>query len=191
MGRPFGQPGPTGFVSAVLVAAALLSPRSLSGSVWARRRRSAWSTAIIAWRLTIRANSPVSQHYDNENLSTDFHHYRTAPQQCAFLRCFNLVPRLLHIPAPGRWKSLGTREKFEIDHYWEEKGQPFQSWNQKVHSPNLLSRKCISEVGRIGSIIIFHLSKLWKAKFFILCDVIFLVRPQGRFEIGHSQEWKG
>ena len=26
---------------------------------------------------------------------------------------------------------------------------------------------------RIGSIIIFHLSKLWKAKFFILCDVIF------------------
>ena len=36
--------------------------------------------------------------------------------------------------------------------------------------------KCISEVVRIGSIIIFHLSKLWKAKFVILCDVIFLVR---------------
>ena len=27
---------------------------------------------------------------------------------------------------------------------------------------------------RIGSITIFHLSKLWKAKFFVLCDVIFL-----------------
>ena len=37
------------------------------------------------------------------------------------------------------------------------------------------------EVVRIGSIIIFHSSKLWKAKFFILCDVIFLVRLQGKF----------
>ena len=29
-----------------------------------------------------------------------------------------------------------------------------------VHSPNLLKRKCISEVVRIGSAIIFHLSKV-------------------------------
>ena len=36
---------------------------------------------------------------------------------------------------------------------------------------------------RISSIIIFHLSKLWKPKFFILYDVIFLVRLQGKFEI--------
>ena len=28
----------------------------------------------------------------------------------------------------------------------------------------------MSEVVRVGSIIIFHLSKLWKAKFSILCD---------------------
>ena len=45
--------------------------------------------------------------------------------------------------------------------------------------------KCISEVVRIVSIIIFHLSKVWKAKFFILCDVIFLVRLQGKFDIDH------
>ena len=32
--------------------------------------------------------------------------------------------------------------------------------------------KCISEVVRIGSKFIFRLSKLWKAKFFMLCDVI-------------------
>ena len=32
-------------------------------------------------------------------------------------------------------------------------------------------------------IIIFQLSKLWKVTFFILCDVIFLVRLQGKFEI--------
>ena len=32
--------------------------------------------------------------------------------------------------------------------------------SQKVHSPNLLKRKCRSEVVRIGSAIIFHLSEL-------------------------------
>ena len=36
--------------------------------------------------------------------------------------------------------------------------------------------------------IIFHLSKVRKAKFFILCDVIFLVRLQGKVEIDHSWE---
>ena len=40
-------------------------------------------------------------------------------------------------------------------------------------------------------IIIFYISTLWKAKFFKLCDVIFLVRLQGKFEIDHSWEWKG
>ena len=39
---------------------------------------------------------------------------------------------------------------------------------------------------RIGSLIIFQLSKLWKAKFFILCDIIFLVRLQEKFEIDDS-----
>ena len=41
-------------------------------------------------------------------------------------------------------------------------------------------KKNISEVVRIGSIIIFNSSKLWKAKFFILCDVIFLVKCRGK-----------
>ena len=41
---------------------------------------------------------------------------------------------------------------------------------------------------RIGVIIIFHLSKLWKAKFSILCDVIFLERLQGKLEIDHPWE---
>ena len=50
--------------------------------------------------------------------------------------------------------------------------------------------KCVSNVVSIGSIIIFHLSKLWKAEFSILCDVIFLVCLQGKFDIGHSWEWK-
>ena len=38
----------------------------------------------------------------------------------------------------------------------------------KVHSPNLSKSKCISKVARMGSIIIFPLSKLWKAMFSIL-----------------------
>ena len=60
-----------------------------------------------------------------------------------------------------------------------------------LHSPNLSNDKWPSDEVRIGSIIIFHLSKLWKVKFFILCDVVFLVRLQGKFGIDHSWEWKG
>ena len=44
---------------------------------------------------------------------------------------------------------------------------------------------------RIGSISIFHLSKLWKAMFFILCGVLVLVRLQGKFEVDNSWERKG
>ena len=44
------------------------------------------------------------------------------------------------------------------------------------------NKKCIGEVERIGSIVIFHFIELWKAKLFILCDAIFLVRQQGKFE---------
>ena len=46
--------------------------------------------------------------------------------------------------------------------------------------------KCVSKVVRIGRITIVHLRNLWKAKFFILCAVIFLVRLQWKFEIDHS-----
>ena len=49
----------------------------------------------------------------------------------------------------------------------------------------------MSDVARICSLITFHLSKLWKVKFSILCDVIFLVGLEGKFDFDHSQEWKG
>ena len=62
---------------------------------------------------------------------------------------------------------------------------------QNVHSPKLSKEKCMGEVVRIGSVIIFHLSKLWKAKFSLLCDVIFLERLQGNLEIDHPWDWKG
>ena len=38
---------------------------------------------------------------------------------------------------------------------------------------------------RISSLIIFHLSKLWNVEFFVLFDVILLVRLQRKFEIDH------
>ena len=43
-----------------------------------------------------------------------------------------------------------------------------------MNSPNLSKSDCMSDVARICSIITFHLSKLWKVKFSILRDVIFL-----------------
>ena len=61
---------------------------------------------------------------------------------------------------------------------------PFHPQVQKVHSPNLLKDQCISKVVRIGSIIIFYsLSKLWKDRFSIQCDVLFLVWLQEKPEI--------
>ena len=67
----------------------------------------------------------------------------------------------------------------------------FHSHVQNIHSPNLVKEKCMSEVVISGSMIICYLSKLWKAKFFLLCDVIFLVRLQGKIDIDHSWEGKG
>ena len=55
----------------------------------------------------------------------------------------------------------------------------------------LYKEKCISEAVRVGSVNSFHLNNLWKATFFILCDVIFLMRLEGKFEVDHSWEWKG
>ena len=51
-------------------------------------------------------------------------------------------------------------------------------------------KRWMSDVARICSIITFHLSKLWKVKFSILCDVIFLVRLQEKFDIDHSQAYQ-
>ena len=69
--------------------------------------------------------------------------------------------------------------------------KPFHSQVQKYILPTLKREMYICEVVRIGKLIISHLSELRKAKFFILCDVIFLVRLQEKFEIDHSWEWKG
>ena len=79
------------------------------------------------------------------------------------------------------WRPLLTA-------YWV---RPDHTKLKNVHSPNLWKRNVWSEVVRIGGTIIFHPVKLWKAKFFILCDVISLVRLQEKFKMDHSWEWKG
>ena len=78
---------------------------------------------------------------------------------------------------PCTWVLYGTCE-------------PFYSQVPKIQSPYLLKRKCISEVLRIDSIIIFHLSKLWKVKFFptVWCN-IFWWGCRRKFDIDHSWEW--
>lgn len=53
-----------------------------------------------------------------------------------------------------------------------------------VHSP----KKCVSGVAGIGGKVIYHLSKLGKDKFSILCHVVLLVRLQGKLEIDHFWE---
>ena len=101
-------------------------------------------------------------------------------------------------------RIVGTYPPFErtliLTQFWllgacqDEVHQPLTlllpSWKKK-NSPNLLKEKCIGEVVRISSIIIFHLSKLWGANFFTLFDVLFLARLQEKFGINHSWEWKG
>ena len=57
--------------------------------------------------------------------------------------------------------------------------------HSKITFSQAFKEKCVSEVVRIGSMVIFYLGKLWKAKFFMLCNVIFLVRLRGKFEIDH------
>ena len=59
--------------------------------------------------------------------------------------------------------------------------RPLQSSKSTFSQP--FKEKHIGEVVRIGSAIIFHLSKRWKAKFFILCDVISLQEAQETWSI--------
>ena len=90
-------------------------------------------------------------------------------------------------------RQAGRQAGSELAH----EGYRSVSYSQTVlHSYNVtflssngtFSENC--EVVRIGSVIIFHLSMLWKAKFLTLFDALFLVSLQGKFEIDQSREWK-
>ena len=65
---------------------------------------------------------------------------------------------------------------------WSRLGETFLTLRKSTFS-QLLKEKCITEVVRIDSLFVLR-----KAKFSILCDVIFLVRLMVKFEIDHSWE---
>ena len=58
-----------------------------------------------------------------------------------------------------------------------------------MHSPK--QEKCISEVVRIGSIIIFHLSKLWMSHLLPVMLYFWGVMPKGKLGIDYSWECNG
>ena len=61
------------------------------------------------------------------------------------------------------------------------------SHSRSTFSQSSYREMYIGELVRIGSMIIFHVSKLWKAKF-ILRDEMFLVSLMGKFDIYHFWE---
>ena len=82
------------------------------------------------------------------------------------------------------WVSMRNFQKrFHASIRPHEAVNPFPPEFEKYILP---TRKCVSDVVSIGCIIIFHLPKLRNAKFSVLCDVIFLVRLQEKFDIDHS-----
>ena len=98
-----------------------------------------------------------------------------------------------HSAGSGNEYSISRATDELIYQHWTNMGlssispNPFTPKLKKVHSPNL-QREMYSEAVRIGSIIISCVSKLVKAKFLILCDVIFLARLQEKFGNDHSWE---
>ena len=84
-----------------------------------------------------------------------------SPSPC--LRCSliaRLAARLFFCLLNSSWKPIQSHQLNPLRVSSKSRfSQPFKE-------------TCMSEVVRIESIIIFHLSKLWRAKFFILCGVI-------------------
>ena len=105
------------------------------------------------------------------------------------LLCKNSVRMQLHqmLSAPSDFFSYLELTAFPLAHF-----NPCGSQAQKVHSPRPFQEKRISEVVRISSIIIFHLSKLWKAKVFIFVVQYFWWGCRGKLKlITVGSEWKG
>ena len=92
--------------------------------------------------------------------------------RCTARLKFNLLCQTLN------WKS------FHVFNAHISSQPPFHSQAHKVHSPNLPSEKCISQVVRIGSTIIFHPSELWKSiRYCMMYYFWFLVRLLGKFQV--------
>ena len=162
------QAGPS--VQAVVPSAvvnACAQQRSIRSSLYCSRFRFGTSkfNCHNLWFSLLHSSNPGKRLWD------------TLPFLSNFWLVCSLSPPPLPPPRQLRLSSPARKSKSTLPTEFKKYPQPFKE-------------RCISEVIRIGSIIIFPVSKLWKAKFFILCGVIFLVSPQGKFVIDHSWEWK-
>ena len=132
-------------------------------------------------------------------------------------KCHSLVDRVYCQPGPLQrwgtrrrgqlpWQPDEPKEKqfnilvqdpqnrHKVESQTNSPGSPHLTLSLSYSSTSTFSQpfkeKCISEVVGTGSIIIFHLSKLWKTS--ILCDVIFkgsthtacwIINPRGRISL--------
>ena len=78
-------------------------------------------------------------------------------------------------PSPPRPHARSVREGATLN------------WHITFSQP--CKEKCINEIVRIGSVIIFHLSKLRKAKFLILCDESFWWGCRGNYQLITLVSW--
>ena len=71
------------------------------------------------------------------------------------------------------WQELQSKAELTCSRRATTTG--WSSKNNIFTFSEIFKEKCIARWWELVSIIIFHPSKLWKAKFFILCNLIFLV----------------
>ena len=102
------------------------------------------------------------------------------------LRGFCLGPNLAFVSS-----SLSVRLFISVFSFFLSTSLNFSLQSSSIFSQPF-EYKCLSDIHvvRVGSLIIFHLCKLWKAEFSILCDVKFLVRLHRKCEIDQSWQWK-
>ena len=127
-----------------------------------------------AWQsdLAVISSSCVAQSVHWQISTFRFRQRKNTSGSLAIHKLGNKIPKILRT-LPESCRSVFTWSGFfltlSLPSSKSTFSQPFKE-------------KFISKIVRIGSMIIFHLSKQWKATFFILCDVIFLVKLQGKFE---------
>ena len=87
---------------------------------------------------------------------------RTCKPAFTFYITWSRIPRFscarqLRIFRPSRYSVVGFLDKNKDTLFQDFKRLLYNRYGRKVHSPNLVKRKCIGYVVRIGSIIMFHL----------------------------------
>ena len=148
----------------------------------------------IIWTIWFRSGTNIEVweegggKYCTRSWACIFHFEVSSHSTCFARHCELLTSSGIRLHRLHRWTTV-NRPLADWCPTYQPLTLSLPSSNSTFSQPS--KEKCMSDVVRIGSIIICQHSKLWTAKFFILCGVIFLVRLQGKFDIDHSWEWKG